>query len=168
MVEIVFRPPVAILLVALGVVVVGIVAAFMKKGESGRKVTSIVIVLAVAGGMLVFLYRATTLTVDAAGLEVSGTISADLDWADVDVVVLERNLGGSEFRPTVRTRGASAGSYRSGRFTLANGASAQVLMERTDQAAVLVAGDLTHVFAPAEIDVLFDALREYAPDLIRE
>jgi len=163
MVEIVFRPPNVIILVAIGVVVVGLISVFLKKGEVSRKIMSLVIVVAVAGGLLLALYRSTTLTVDEDGLRTSGLSGMDLSWEEVEHAYLETNLGFSEYRPTVRTRGTAIGDYRSGRFLLSNGDSARVLMERADQAVVLVTAELTYLFAPSEIDVLADAISRFRP-----
>lgn len=163
MIEIIFRPPNAILLVAIGVVVVGLISVFLKKGEVARKIMALVIVVAVAGVLLLVLYRSTTLTVDENGLRTSGLSGIDLSWADIEHAYRETNLRFSEYRPTVRTRGVAMGEYRSGRFLLSNGDNAHVLMERTDQAAVVVTEELTYLFAPSEIEVLFDAINQFRP-----
>lgn len=163
MVEIVFRPPLAILLVAVGIVIVGIASAFIRKGEPMRKITSIVIVVLVAGGLVLFLYRPATITVDAEGFSASGPRGVDVSWDEVthahDVV----NLATSEFRPTVRSRGAAIGDYRAGRFLLSNGNAAWVMMERSDRAVVLVTPELTYLIAPEEIDTLVAAVDRFRP-----
>jgi hypothetical protein len=86
-----------------------------------------------------------------------------LTWDEVDHAFLETDLPSSEFRPTVRTRGAAVGEYRTGRFMLSNGLPARVLMERSDAAIVLVTDDLTYLFAPEEIDGLADAVNRSFP-----
>ena len=162
MAELVFRPPNALLFVALGIVAVGVISVFLKKGEVGRKVLSVAIVVVVAGAVLLFLYRSTTLTIDRTGVRATGTGAINLSWDEVDRVVLERNLATSEYRPTVRSRGVAIGSYRTGRFSLSNGSPGQVLMERSDQAAILVADDRTYLLAPEDTETLFEAIREFA------
>ena len=163
MIEIVFRPPNAILFVAIGVVVVGLISVFLKKGEVTRKIMALLILIAVAGGLLLGLYRPTTLTIDEDGLRMDGFRAADLSWDDVEHAYLETNLGFSEYRPTLRTRGIAIGKYRSGRFLLSNGDSAHVLMERTDQAVVIVTEELTYLFAPSEIGLLAEAINQFRP-----
>ncbi len=161
MIEITFRPPNAILFVAIGVVVVGLISVFLKRGKLARKLTVLVIVIAVAGGIVLVLYRSTTLTVGGEGLQMNGLSGIDLSWDDVEHAYLETNLGFSEYRPTVRTRGIAIGEYRSGQFLLSNGDSARVLMERSDQAVVIVTEELTYLFAPSEIEVLAEAINEF-------
>lgn len=161
MIEITFRAPNAILFVAIGVIVVGLISVFLKKGEVTRKIMALVIVTAVAGGLLLVLYRSTTLTVDGEGLRTNGLRPINLSWDEVEHAYLETNLGFSEYRPTVRTRGTAIGEYRSGRFLLSNGDSALVFMERSDQAVVIVTEELTYLFAPSEIDPLAAAINKF-------
>jgi len=163
MYEVVFRPPNAILFVAIGVVVVGLISAFLKKGETGRKIAALVIVIVVAGGLVLVLYRPVTLTVDADGITTSGLNGIEISWDEVDHAYYETNLVVSEYRPTVRSRGAAIGNYRSGRFILSNGNPARVLMERADQAVIIVTPDLTYLFAPRDVQSLADAVNEYRP-----
>jgi PH (Pleckstrin Homology) domain-containing protein len=161
MVEIVFRPPIAILIVAIAVVAVGAISVLLKKSELPRKIITAVVVVALAGGIVLVLYRSTTLTVDGDGLRTTGLSGVDLSWDEVQHAYSEANLAVSKYRPTVRTRGVAIGDYRTGRFLLSNGNGAQVLMERSDQALVIVTAGLTYLFAPSEIDVLFDAVNQH-------
>ena len=161
MVEIVFRPPLVILLFAGGLVLVAVVSMFVKRGEPWRKITALVIVVVAAVLFVVLVYRRTTLTVDETGLRTDGMNPIDLSWEDVQHAYFETNLPFSEYRPTVRTRGIAIGTYRTGRFLLSNGDSARVLLEQSDQAIVLITGDLTYLFGPADIDRLAHAVNEF-------
>ena len=161
MVEVIFQPPTAILFVAIGIVVLGAISAVLKKSELPRKIITIAVVIALAGGLLIVLYRPTTLTVDQDGLHTNGMRGVDIGWDNVDHAYSELNLANSVYRPTVRTGGTALGNYRTGRFLLSNGESAQVLMERSDQALVIVTDELTYLFAPDEINPLFDAVNRF-------
>ena len=55
--EFVFRPPSAILIVVGVVILAAVASAFLKKGETRRKITGIVIAVAVGVGLLIALYR---------------------------------------------------------------------------------------------------------------
>lgn len=163
MVEFVFHPPNVILFLAIGIVAVSVVSVVLKKGSRSRKVIALAIVVAVAGVLLLAFYRPTTLTVDSDGVRTNGLRGVALTWADVEHAYFETNLRTSEYRPTVRTNGAAIGDFRTGRFLLSNGESAQVLMERSDQAVVLVTAERTYLFAPSRIDLLVDAINRYRP-----
>jgi hypothetical protein len=169
MTEFVFRLPIVLLFVALGIVAVAVLRVALRKGETRRKVASIAIVAIVAGALLVFLFRATTLTVDEAGLRTAGVTKLELSWDEIEAIVLERDLDSSDYRPAMRTRGVSIGPYRSGRFVLSNGNPGQLLMERSDQALVILTSELTYLFSPTEMDVLFDAVSDLAvgPEIAR-
>jgi hypothetical protein len=161
MAEITFSPPNAILYVAIGVFVVGVASTFLRKGETRRKVVGLAIVTVVAGALVLFLYRPVTLLVDSEGIRMSGINGVELQWDEVENAYLEANLPASPYRPTVRTRGAAVGDYRSGRFLLSNGDPARVMMERSDQAVIIVTEDLTYLFAPDDIDLLVAAINQY-------
>lgn len=161
MVQVVFHPPNVILFLAIGIVAVSAISVFLKKGSWSRKIIALVIVVAVAGGLLLVLYRPTTLTVDADGVRTDGLRGISLTWDQVEHAYFETDLRNSEYRPSVRTNGAAIGDFRTGRFLLSNGDSAQVLMERADQAVVLVTAERTYLFAPKQIDLLVEAINRY-------
>jgi hypothetical protein len=161
MVEIVFRPPAAILYVAIAIFVIGLVSTLIKKGEWGRKIIALVIIVVVAGALVLVLYRPRTLTVDEQGIRMSGINGIDLPWSRVDRAYLESNLPASPYRPTLRTRGVALGDYRSGRFVLSNGDPARVMMERADQAVIILTEELTYLFAPQEMELLVGAVNQF-------
>jgi len=161
--DFVFRPPAAVLIVIGVVIVAAVASAFLKKGNTRRKITGIVITVVVGAVLLIVLYRPVTLTVDANGVRTTGLNPIELTWDEVDQAFLETDLTTSEFRPTVRTRGAAMGDYRTGRFMLSNGTRARVIMERSDLAVVLITNDLTYLFAPDDIDGLIEAVDLYYP-----
>ena len=160
MVEIIFRPPIAILLVAIGIIVIGF-STLLSKREKGRKILGLVLTVVIGVSLAVFLYRPTTVTVDEAGVSTRGPTSIQLVWDEVRNAYLEANLPSSPYRPTVRTRGIALGDYRTGRFLLSNGDSGMVLMERADRAVVLVTDLRTYVLAPMDMDVLVDAINTF-------
>lgn len=161
MAQIVFQPPNAILWVGIGVFVVGLASTVLKKGEWRRKIIALVIIAVVAGALVIVLYRPTTLTLDADGFRLSGVNGVEVSWDKVQNAYLEPNLRSSVYRPTLRTRGVALGDYRTGRFVLSNGDPARVMMERSDQAVVIVTGELTYLFAPDDLDLLVAAVNEH-------
>jgi hypothetical protein len=138
-----------------------VVTVLLRKGERRRKITAVVIAVIVAGALLLVLYRPVTLTVGPEGVTTSGINSIDLSWNEISQAYLESNLPRSEYRPTVRTRGAAIGQYRTGRFLLSNGDSARVFMERSDAAVILVTADLTYLLAPEDVEGLAEAVDRF-------
>lgn len=163
MVEIVFRPPVVILILAIGVVVVGAAALLFKKNDTLRRIVGFVLVVIVAVAMILFLYRPTTVTVDETGISARGATSLRLTWDQILNAYHEPNLVVSPYRPTVRSRGVALGDFRTGRFLLSNGELARVLMERPDQAVILVTENLTYLFAPEAIEEMVAAINRFRP-----
>ena len=161
MTEIIFRPPNAILYVAIGIFVIGVLSTLVKRGEWPRKLIALAIIVAVSGALVLVLYRPTTLSLDPEGIRLGGLRPVELKWSEVRNAYLESNLPASPYRPTLRTRGVALGDYRSGRFVLSNGDPARVMMERSDQAVIIVTSDLTYLFAPEEIDTLVAAVNQY-------
>jgi len=163
MVEIVFQPPQTILFIAIGILVLGVLSIFSKKAKGPRRFVGVVVTVIVVVVMLVVLYRPSTVSIGPDGVTSRGGTSIDITWDDVTNAYYEQNLPVSPYRPTVRTRGIVLGEYRSGRFLLSNGQSAVVLMERDDQAVVLVTDERTYLLAPRDIEVAVDAVNALRP-----
>jgi hypothetical protein len=161
MAEIVFRPPNAILYLSIGIVLAGIASVFLSKRETARRLVTLAVVVAVAGVLVIFTYRSSTLRVDEHGIALRGRTDVSIAWSEVTNAYHEPNLAFSPYRPAVRSRGVAIGTYRSGRFHLSNGDEAYVLAERTDQAVIFITDDLTYVFAPEQIQALVDAVNLY-------
>lgn len=159
--QFIFDPPSLILYVAGAILLVGIASVLLKKGKKGAKIAALIVIIAIVAALLFFLYRPTTLTISADGFEQSALRSFRVAWSEVESAYLESNLPVSEYRPTVRQNGAAVGSYRSGRFLLSNGRSAQVMMERDDKAVVIVTADRVYLYAPQAIEELAAAVDRY-------
>ena len=159
--EFVLSPPVAVIYLAVGVVVVGVLSVLLKKGNRARKVIGVSIVAAVAAVIVVVFYRPVLITVGPDGVSVASLSPVTIPWSGVVNAYYEPNLQASPFRPTVRTGGIAIGSFRSGRFLLSNGEAARVFMERSDAAVILRTADLTWLFAPRDVEGLARAVAEY-------
>lgn len=159
--EFVVSPPNTLLYIIVGILVVGVTSVLLKRGDRRKKITGLVILVVVSGALLLFLYRPIRIEVDADGVAISGRINEELAWSRVESALFEPNLPASEWRPTVRQVGAAIGSYRTGRFLLSNGESAQLAMERADATVVLRTAETTYLLAPPDVEALAQAIDQY-------
>ena len=161
------QPPQAVLYIAGAVVAVALLSVFLKRGETVRKAVGIGFVVLFVAVIVYFLYRPVTITVGPEGIATSGTGSLEVSWADVTLASYERDLQSGEYRPTTRITGTAIGDFRTGRFRLAGGGTARLLMERTDAAVVLVTGDMTYLFGPRDVEGLAESIGKHL-DMVKE
>jgi hypothetical protein len=159
--EFVLSPPRVVLYVLVAVMLVAVASILLKKGPAAKKVIGLVVTVLALGVVAFFVYRPVTITVDEAGVVVTGTAAVGLDWAQVNSAVFEPDLANSGFRPTVRTRGVAVGAYRTGRFLLSNGQPARLFMEQQKAAVVLQTDELTYLLAPSNPEELAEAINTY-------
>lgn len=159
--EFVVSPPNTLLYIIAGILVVGLASVLLHRGDRRKKITALAVLIVVSAGLLLFLYRPTRIEVDADGVAISGRITEEFTWSQVESALFEPNLPVSEWRPTVRQVGAAIGSYRTGRFLLSNGNPAQLAMERDDSTVILRTADTTYLLAPPDVEALAQAINSY-------
>lgn len=159
--EFVLSPPQAILWVVAGIVLVAAASIALKKGDLAKKAIGFGITLVVAVGILFFVYRPVTITVDEEAIAVDGAGGLVLPWEAVESAVFETDLRSSPFRPTVRRAGVAIGGYRTGRFLLSNGEPARVFMVQDESAVVIRTAEQSFIFAPHDADAMAEAVDRY-------
>ncbi len=159
--EFAVSPPNALLYLLAGIVGIGLLSLLVKRGERRKKLSAVAILVVISVVLGVWLYRPITITVDEQGISTSGRLAFEFAWEEVDSALFEPNLPTSEWRPTVRRLGAAIGSYRTGRFLLSNGESAQVVMEREDATVIVRANESTYLLAPGDVEKLAEAIDQY-------
>jgi hypothetical protein len=159
--EFVVSPPNTLLYIVAGILVLGLASTFLKRGDRKKKLSALVTLVVIAAALVGFLYRPIRITVDPEGISISGRLSRDLAWSQVNSALFEPNLPDSQWRPTVRQMGAAVGSYRTGRFLLSNSEPARVAMEREDATVIIQTADETLLLAPANVEELAAAIGRY-------
>jgi hypothetical protein len=160
-IELVVLPP-RIFLVFLGtVLLVVLLSMFFKRESIGRKITALVIVLALLGVVAFLFYRPTVVVVDEQGLVVKRFREQRLLWTEVTEAARIADLPASEYRPVRRILGVSLGAYKAGKFRLQNGNIVQVVAQQ-DRDALFVgtAGD-GYLFALNESDSFAEAVGRF-------
>jgi len=148
-----------IFLIFLGVVLlVVLLAMILKRGNTRRKITALVIVLVVLGGVALMFYRPTVVSVGERGLTVKRFLARTVLWTEVTEATRIGDLSASEYRPTRRVVGVSLGSYRVGTFRLKDGGRAQAVMEQTREALLIATPKERYLFALADNDELVEAV----------
>jgi hypothetical protein len=148
-----------IFLIVLGVVLLIVLSAIiLKRGDTKKKITAMVIVLAVLGGIAFLIYRPTVVSVGERGLTLRRFLPRTVLWSDVTEAKRIGDLPTSEYRPTRRVVGVSLGSYRVGTFRLKDGGRAQAVMEQTQEALLIVTPKERYLFALAYNDELVEAV----------
>lgn len=148
-----------IFLVVLGAVLLVVLSAMiLKRGNIKKKLTALVIVLVVLGGVALMFYSPTIVLVGEQGLTMKRFLARTVPWAEVTEAKRIGDLAASEYRPTRRVVGVSLGSYRVGTFRLKDGGRAQAVMEQTREALLIVTPKERYLFALADNDRLVDAV----------
>ncbi len=161
--DIVFKPPIFLPLVLGGLVVVAALASLLKKGSPARKIAGLVVPVVVAGVVLFFLYRTTHLVADAAGIHTDTYGKQQIAWSQVSSARVVDNLATSPYALGARVGGTAIRDYRAGWFTLANGASAFVVVEQPGKALVVEGNGKTFILAPKGLDDFITAVAQHVP-----
>ena len=148
-----------VFLIVLGVVLLVVLSAMiLKRGNTRRKITALVIVLVVLGGVALMFYRPTVVSVGERGLTVKRFLARTVLWTEVTEATRIGDLAASEYRPIRRVVGVSLGSYRVGTFRLKDGGRAQAVMEQTREALLIATPKERYLFALADNDELVEAV----------
>jgi hypothetical protein len=151
-----------IYLIFLGVILLAVlVAMILKRGDTKRKITALVIVLVVLGGVALMFYRPTVVSVGERGITVKRFLARTVPWTDVIEAIRIADLSTSEYRPTRRVVGVSLGSYRVGTFRLEDGGRAQAVMEQTREALLIITQKERYLFAIKDNDSLVEAVGRF-------
>jgi hypothetical protein len=160
-VEFVVVPPRIFLVFLGGVLLVVLLSVVLKRGSTARKITALVIVLAVLGIVALLFYRPTVVSVQEPGFSVKRFRERSVLWTEVTEAKRIGDLSGSVYRPTRRIAGVSLGSYRVGRFRLQDGGTARVAMQQSRDALLIVTRDERYLFALIDNDELVEVVSRF-------
>lgn len=160
--EIVLEAPKSILLIVLAVDVVAVASILLKKGELGRRLAALGLLVAASAFLLVFLYRPSRLSVTPEAL-VDATYgrAVTIPWGQVERAMLVRDWASTDYRPTVRLNGVGLPGLKAGWFRLAKGGRARVFIQSSGDALVLEAAGTLYVYGPDRLAELVAAVREH-------
>jgi hypothetical protein len=145
--DIVFRPPVYVLIVFAAVFVVVLLAALLKKMDIWKKILTIVLGAAVCGALIFFFYRPRHFIVDAQGIQADTYGKVSIPWGCIEKAIVVNDLASSPYALRLRTNGVAIGSFRSGWFQTAGGQSAFVTTETAGPTLVIEAEGKLYIFA---------------------
>ena len=159
--DIAFEPPVVMLLVIVGILVVAVIAVLLKRMQPWKRILTIGLAVVVCGALTFFLYRTSHLIVDDQGIRTDTYGSQSIAWTEVRAVTVVADLKSSPYALTMRTNGAAVGDYHAGWFRMANGQTAFVTTELPDRAIVIEGDGRTFVFGPKEFDAFVAAVAKH-------
>jgi hypothetical protein len=144
-VEFTIAPPRVFLLFLGAVLLISVFSLFLKKSNSIRKITALVIVVVLLGVVDFFFYRPAIVSVDDRGISVKRFRGYNLSWSDVQNG--KTNCGSlSVPKPA---QGAACwsqpGTYKVGEFRIENGSSARVVMEQDVEAMLITTAEEQHL-----------------------
>jgi len=155
---IVFKAPLAILIVAAAVFVVVVLAALLRKDVLWRKLLSVGFAFLLCGGLILWRYHDTKLVVDGQGIHADTYGKVNIAWSDVAKAQLIANIAASPYGPTNKAWGLGIGSSKMGWFRLRNGSTAFVTVENPEEALMIQTGSTTYVFGPNDFQAFVDAV----------
>ena len=106
-VEFTIVPPRVFLLFLGAVLLISVFSLFLKKSNSIRKITALVIVVVLLGVVDFFFYRPAIVSVDDRGISVKRFRGYNLSWSEVQTAKRIADLSASLSRPKARLVGAS-------------------------------------------------------------
>lgn len=104
------------------------------------------------GGLLIFIYRPKSITVDAEGISSNSGGELSIPWNRVTESVYVSNLQSSKYRTTSKVGGVAFGPYQVGTFKTAGAGTLRVIAQQQKSALVVRAGSALYEFAPDKID----------------
>jgi len=161
MIEFVIHPPRVFLAVVGAVLLVVVLSMFLKRGDSGRKLTALAITAVVLGVVTFLFYRPTVLSVDEHGFSLRRFRENRISWAEIRSAERIVDLPNSPQQPANRIVGVGLGVYKVGTFRLRDGRTARVTMEQDREALLLVAREQLYLFALNDQEQLIAAVDRY-------
>jgi len=159
--ELVFNPPVWVLIVCIAITVVGIPAVLLKRGSRWQKIAGIAVIVIIDICLLFFFYKKHHFIVDANGIETNIYGTVEIPWNKVTTIKIIESLADSAYKPVMKMNGVGLGTLRYGWFKLKNGETAYVYEEQSRKGVLVKAGEKTYVFAINQIEELIAAVLPY-------
>ncbi len=161
--DLAFKPPVVMIVILGAVVLAAVLALFLKRTETWKKVLTVVLTLGACGAAFLFVLGTRHLVVDEAGIHAGMNGRQSISWTSVSRAVLVENLASSPWAPVRKTTGTSFGKLKSGWFRLADGSTAFLMVETPGRALVVQGNGKTLVLAPAALDALASEVAKHVP-----
>lgn len=165
--EIVVRPPVLLLWIALGIpaFVALVVLLVARTKPLVHRIAPIVLALAASAFVLVLAYRPARFAWNDAGIVDDGFGSArTIAWGDIREARVVPDYARTEWTLARRTNGIAHEGIRAGGFQLANGVDARVFLVPTEPDAMLIrTANETCLYAPTSFAAFSAAVSAHVP-----
>lgn len=156
-------PPQSILFIALALFAIVLFSVF-RKGSSPRSRVIRVAAGAIAiGGLLVFLYRPSNITVNAHGITSNSGGTISIPWSEVTKTIYISNVQASQYRTTSKIGGVAFGDYRIGTFHTSGGSTARVIAQQGKTALLVEANGKLYEFSPNQLSEMTSEVAKHVP-----
>lgn len=147
-------PPGAVFIIGVGIFAVVAASAVRREGSIRIRLITVAVAAVLIGGLLLFIYRPQSITIDAAGISSNSGGELSIPWSTVTESRYVSDLQNTKYRTTTKIGGVSFGPYRVGTFKTAGAGRARVVAQQQKSAVIVEAGGSLYEFGPEKIHTM--------------